>query len=176
MQYDTYRFKQPPIQDALLCFQISNNKPNFKAPKTDKTFMRIKSKDNYGRNRGIECVLDSTTILNTDIPDISSSKQEYENIQILPKELIGEETSKHEDNKTSITAYAYNHAYVQYLRQIQDYLKNSSNKVAFEIVIQYENNTAKVPQGYNLGAYSCEDNGKTLMFNVHINNITKKDT
>ena len=171
-QPGSYHFVQPQINDAILCYQVSNNKPNFVAPKTEKAFVLTKNKDKYNRNTGIECVLDQNFIKQTDIPDISSSKQDYEKINILPNELGGEKST---DNQTQISAYAYNAAYVKYLRQIQDYLLHSKNKIAFEIALQYEDNTSTVPQGYKLSAYSCDDNGKTLMFNVYITNLTKKD-
>ena len=59
---------------------------------------------------------------------------------------------------------------------VKQYLNKTQNKVALNIELQYSDNTDRIPKSYDISAYSVEDDGSTLSFNVRINNIDKKDT
>ena len=161
----SYRFEQPQIYDAMLCYQLSNNKPMFVASKTDMAFIKAKSVDKWNRNKGYECILDKDSI--TDKPDNNSPSL------ILIPSFGGQNDAQ---NQTQILNYSYNQAYSPYMQAIKQYLNKTQNKVALNIELQYSDNTDRIPKSYDISAYSVEDDGSTLSFNVRINNIDKKDT
>lgn len=169
---------------------INNNIPNFKEEDyTTKSFEEYSDLDLYGRC-GVAFANISKEIMpdeDEDRGEISSvypsgwKQKEYKNLvdgDYLYNRchLIGWQLAGENDNKLNLitgTRYMNVEGMLPFENKIADYLKgkaNRKNHVLYRVTPIYEGNNL-VASGVQMEAYSVEDKGKGICFNIYVYNV-----
>lgn len=87
--------------------------------------------------------------------------------------LIGWQLSAENDNKKNLitgTKYMNISGMLPFENMVADYIKETNNHIAYRVTPYYENNNL-LANGVQIEAYSVEDNGEGICFNVFCYNI-----
>ena len=173
----------PEYTDSIYVI-LNNNIPNFsKEDYSTKGFETYSKLDSLGR-----CGVAYANICKETMPpygdergDISSVKptgwvqKKYKGEYLYNRcHLIGYQLSDEDDNKRNLitgTRYFNTEGMLPFENKIANYLKqNENNHVLYRVTPIYEGNNL-LASGVQMEAYSVEDNGKGVCFNVYIYNI-----
>lgn len=186
----TYNLSEIPEYEGKPYVTINNNKPNFtEKDYTTKPFEKYSELDDmFGR-----CGVAYANICKEIMP---SNKEEREELSYKPtgwkqkkyeglvdgdylynrSHLIGWQLSGENDNKLNLitgTRYMNVEGMLPFENQIDDYFEkkeNEANHVLYRVTPIFEENNL-VASGVQLEAYSIEDNGKGVCFNVYVYNV-----
>ena len=186
----TYNLSEIPEYEGKPYVTINNNKPNFtEEDYTTKSFEKYSELDDmFGR-----CGVAYANICKEIMP---SNKEEREELSYKPtgwkqkkyeglvdgdylynrSHLIGWQLSGENDNKLNLitgTRYMNVEGMLPFENQIDDYFEkkeNEENHVLYRVTPIFEGNNL-VASGVQLEAYSVEDNGKGVCFNVYVYNV-----
>lgn len=186
----TYNLSEIPEYEGKPYVTINNNKPNFtEEDYTTKSFEKYSELDDiFGR-----CGVAYANICKEIMP---SNKEEREELSYKPtgwkqkkyeglvdgdylynrSHLIGWQLSGENDNKLNLitgTRYMNVEGMLPFENQIDDYFEkkeNEANHVLYRVTPIFEGNNL-VASGVQLEAYSVEDNGKGVCFNVYVYNV-----
>lgn len=186
----TYNLSEIPEYEGKPYVTINNNKPNFtEEDYTTKSFEKYSELDDiFGR-----CGVAYVNICKEIMP---SNKEEREELSYKPtgwkqkkyeglvdgdylynrSHLIGWQLSGENDNKLNLitgTRYMNVEGMLPFENQIDDYFEkkeNEANHVLYRVTPIFEGNNL-VASGVQLEAYSVEDNGKGVCFNVYVYNV-----
>lgn len=186
----TYNLSGIPEYEGKPYVTINNNKPNFtEEDYTTKSFEKYSELDDiFGR-----CGVAYANICKEIMP---SNKEEREELSYKPtgwkqkkyeglvdgdylynrSHLIGWQLSGENDNKLNLitgTRYMNVEGMLPFENQIDDYFEkkgNQANHVLYRVTPIFEGNNL-VASGVQLEAYSVEDNGKGVCFNVYVYNV-----
>lgn len=167
-----------------ICVEINDNKPYFtEADYTTEAFEKYSELDYLGR-----CGVAYANVCKEIMPpkgdergDISSVyptgwKQTKFNGEFLYNRchLIAHSLSDEDDNKQNLitgTRYFNVQGMLPYERLVYDYIQNNKNNhVLYRVTPIYKGDNL-VASGVEMEAYSVEDNGKGICFNVYIYNV-----
>lgn len=166
---------------------LNGNKPSFtnKQKKQTETYMKFEGKDNLGRIGEAFAVLGTEMLApaysRLKIGNIKPSgwnQNKYEGLvttqppyvynrcHLIAHMLLNNDT---EDNLITGTRYM-NEAMEEKEFEVRDYIKESGNHVLYRATPIYKGNNL-VANGVQLEAYSVEDKGKGIQFNVYCYNV-----
>lgn len=165
---------------------INNNEPNF--PESDKTtnaFETYSNLDSLGR-----CGVAYANVCQEIMPtqkrgDISSIKPSgwknkkydtslvdggylYNRCHLIGHQLAGEDAN--EKNLITGTRYFNVDGMLPFENMVADYVKETNNHVLYRVTPIYDGDNL-VAKGVQMEAYSVEDNGEGVMFNVFVYNV-----
>lgn len=167
---------------------LNGNKPNFtnKQKKETEEYKEYSDLDSLGRTgAGISCI--STDILETAEARVSlngisptgwiegnvyyneegiTSNELYNRCHLVARELGGANTLY---NLVTGTRYM-NETMIDYENEVVNYIKKTGNHVLYRATPIYKGNNL-VANGVQLEAYSVEDKGKGIQFNVYCYNV-----
>lgn len=177
-----------PAYSGTAYKELNGNKPNFtiKQKKATESYKEYSDLDSLKRcGAGISCI-GPDTLENADkrvsLSDISPTgwiegnvyyKEEgitanelYNRCHLIARELGGANTLY---NLVTGTRYL-NEAMIKYENEVANYIKETGNHVLYRATPIYRGNNL-VASGVQLEAYSVEDKGKGIQFNVYFYNV-----
>lgn len=180
-----------PTYSGNAYITINNNIPNFSADElTTTAYETYSDLDSLGRTQialasvGIETM----PVSNEERSSISHIKPSgwnqatYDNISgkylYNRCHLIGWQLSAENDNKKNLitgTKYLNVNGMLPFENMVADYISETNNHVAYRITPIYEGNNL-LASGIQMEAYSIEDNGAGICFNVYCYNVQPEIT
>ena len=171
-----------PSYTDKIYIEINNNIPYFKEKEyTTEPFEKYSELDNLGR-----CGVAYANICKEIMPtkereDISNIKptgwiqEKYDGEYLYNRcHLIGHQLAGEDDNKLNLitgTRYFNVNGMLPFENKVAEYMdKNTNNHVLYRVTPIFEGNNL-VANGVEIEAYSVEDNGKGICFNVYIYNV-----
>ena len=171
-----------PSYTDKIYIEINNNIPYFKENEyTTEPFEKYSELDNLGR-----CGVAYANICKEIMPtkereDISNIKptgwiqEKYDGEYLYNRcHLIGHQLAGEDDNKLNLitgTRYFNVNGMLPFENKVAEYMdKNTNNHVLYRVTPIFEGNNL-VANGVEIEAYSVEDNGKGICFNVYIYNV-----
>ncbi|MBE6533396.1 MAG: hypothetical protein E7678_00275 [Ruminococcaceae bacterium] len=164
---------------------VYNNKPQFTASEiTSKAYEYYSPLDSKGRCGYVMACVGKETMPTGSRGSISSVKPTgwvqktydtslvnggslYNRCHLIGWQLTGENANK----KNLITGTRYmNENMIPFEDMIADYVKETGNHVMYRVTPVFEGNNL-VASGVHMEAYSVEDNGKGVSFNVYLYNV-----
>ena len=100
--------------------------------------------------------------------DIVSGKYLYNRCHLIGYQLTGE--NDNEKNLITCTRYMNATTMLQFENEVANYIDETNNHVLYRVTPYFENDNL-VAKGVQIEAYSVEDNGEGIKFNVFIYNI-----
>ncbi len=162
---------------------INNNAPNFsKSELTTKGYEKYSNLDKLGR-----CGVALASVGKDTMPTSDRGSLSYEptgwiqaSYDCVPgrylynrSHLIGWQLSAENDNEKNLitgTKFLNNYGMLPFENMIADYIKETGNHVAYRVTPIYSGNNL-LANGVQMEAYSVEDNGKGICFNVYCYNV-----
>ena len=171
-----------PSYTDKIYIEINNNITYFKENEyTTEPFEKYSELDNLGR-----CGVAYANICKEIMPtkereDISNIKptgwiqEKYDGEYLYNRcHLIGHQLAGEDDNKLNLitgTRYFNVNGMLPFENKVAEYMdKNTNNHVLYRVTPIFEGNNL-VANGVEIEAYSVEDNGKGICFNVYIYNV-----
>ena len=171
-----------PSYTDKIYIEINNNIPYFKENEyTTEPFEKYSELDNLGR-----CGVAYANICKEIMPtkereDISNIKptgwiqEKYDGEYLYNRcHLIGHQLAGEDDNKLNLitgTRYFNVNGMLPFENKVAEYMdKNTNNHVLYRVTPIFDGNNL-VANGVEIEAYSVEDNGKGICFNVYIYNV-----
>lgn len=175
-----------PAYSGNECYELNGGTPKFstKQKKATKSYKEYSDLDSLGRaGRGISCIGPDTLETaekRTSLPDPTgwkkgnvfyneeglTSNELYNRCHLTARELGGANTLY---NLVTGTRYM-NEAMIKYENQVADYIRKTGNHVLYRATPIYKGNNL-VANVIQLEAYSVEDKGKGIQFNVYCYNV-----
>ena len=163
---------------------INNNIPDFNdEDKTKDTFEKYSKLDSLGRagvayaNISVD-LMPSTeresigmikpTGWHTIKYDIVSGKYLYNRCHLIGYQLTGE--NRNELNLITCTRQMNTVGMLEWENKVANYIKETNNNVLYRVTPKYENDNL-LASGVQIEAYSLQDNGEGIKFNIFVKNI-----
>lgn len=175
-----------PDYSGKVFIQLYNNTPNFSAAELKTTgYEKYGNIDSLGRVTTAIASLGKDTMPKEgekrgDISGIKPSgwvQKQYSNISgtwlYNRCHLIGWQLSAENANKSNLitgTRYFNTEGMLPFENMVADYIKETNNHVAYRVTPVFEGNDL-LCKGVQIEAYSVEDNGKGISFNVFCYNV-----
>ena len=167
--------------------QVNNNKPGFSSKEiTDRSFEKYSALDSLGRC-GVASACIGTDIMPTEprgeigmikpsgwnqnkYPGLVDSNPPYlyNRCHLIGYQLSGENAN--ERNLVTGTRYMNVDGMLPYENQVANYVKSTGNHVMYRVTPVFEGNNLRC-KGVQMEAYSVEDSGKGVSFNVFCYNV-----
>lgn len=163
---------------------INNNIPNFnESDYSIESFEKYSELDNLGRagvayaNIGIDLMptekrgsigMIKPTGWHTIKYDNIDGKYLYNRCHLIGYQLTGENTN--EKNLITCTRYMNIVSMLQFENKVAEYIKKTHNHVLYRVTPFYKDDNL-LASGVEIEAYSVEDNGEGIKFNVYVYNI-----
>lgn len=180
----SYDLKDIPEYNGKSYITINNNKPNFEnKDKTIKSFEKYSNLDSLNRC-GVAYANVSKETMPTEkrgrIGMIKPSgwhtikynnvdgKYLYNRCHLIGYQLTGENAN--EKNLITCTRYMNTVGMLEFENKVADYVKETNNHVLYRVTPIFKENNL-LASGAQMEAYSVEDNGKGISFNVYVYNI-----
>ena len=162
---------------------INNNVPNFsKAELTTKGYEKYSNLDSLGR-----CGVAIASVGKDTMPTGDRGSLSYEptgwiqaSYDCVPgrflynrSHLIGWQLSAENNNEKNLitgTKFLNNYGMLPFENMVADYIKDTGNHVAYRVTPIYSGNNL-LANGVQMEAFSVEDNGKGICFNVYCYNV-----
>ena len=100
--------------------------------------------------------------------DIVDGKYLYNRCHLIGFQLAGENANK--NNLMTCTRYMNINGMLDFENKVAEYIKETGNHVLYRVTPMYEGDNL-LAKGIQMEAYSIEDNGKGIKFNVFVYNI-----
>lgn len=100
--------------------------------------------------------------------DIVDGKYLYNRCHLIGFQLAGENANK--NNLITCTRHMNTTGMLDFENEVAEYIRNTNNHVLYRVTPMYEGDNL-VAKGVQLEAYSIEDNGEGVKFNVFVYNI-----
>lgn len=163
---------------------INNNEPDFNdEEKTTETFEKYSKLDSLGRagvayaNISVDLMptteresigMIKPTGWHTIKYDIVPGKYLYNRCHLIGYQLTGE--NKNELNLITCTRQMNTVGMLDWESMVANYIKKTNNNVLYRVTPKYENDNL-LASGVQIEAYSIQDNGKGIKFNIFVKNI-----
>ena len=172
----------PEYQEKIY-IEINNNKPYFKEDYTKESFEKYSDLDDLGR-----CGVAFANISKSIMPKEGEERESISNVKptgwVQEKyngeylynrcHLIGYQLSGENDNELNLitgTRYFNVEGMLPFENKVADYIEdNQENHVLYRVTPVFENDNL-LAKGVEIEAYSIEDNGEGICFNVFIYNV-----
>ena len=180
----SYNIEEIPDYTEYDYVTINNNEPNFDdLSKKAVSFEVYSELDHLGRagqayaSLGIDLMpTEERESINSVKPsgwhtvkyDIVNGKYLYNRCHLIGFQLAGENAN--ENNLITCTRYMNTEGMLEFENEVAEYIRNTNNHVLYRVTPMYENNNL-VAKGVQMEAYSIEDNGEGVKFNVFVYNI-----
>ena len=168
----------------MLFRSINNNEPLFnEEDKTTHTFEKYSKLDSFGRAReayaNINIDLMPTTKResigmikptgwHTIKYDIVPGKYLYNRCHLIGYQLTGENVNK--PNLITCTRQMNTVGMLKWENKVANYIKETKNNVLYRVTPKYENDNL-LASGVQIEAFSVQDNGNGIKFNVFVKNV-----
>ncbi len=179
-----YNIEEIPEYSEHDYVTINNNEPNFEdLSKKPVSFEVYSELDHLGRagqayaSLGIDLMpTEDRKSINSVKPtgwhtvkyDIVDGKYLYNRCHLIGFQLAGENANK--NNLITCTRHMNTTGMLDFENEVAEYIRNTNNHVLYRVTPMYEGNNL-VAKGVQLEAYSIEDNGEGVKFNVFVYNI-----
>lgn len=180
----SYNIEEIPEYAEESYIIINNNEPNFDdLSKKEVSFEVYSELDHIGRagqayaSLGIELMpTEDRKSINSVKPsgwhtvkyDIVDGKYLYNRCHLIGFQLAGENANK--NNLITCTRYMNTEGMLEFENEVAEYIRNTNNHVLYRVTPMYEGNNL-VAKGVQMEAYSIEDNGEGVKFNVFVYNV-----
>ena len=180
----SYNLDEIPPYSGDAYVIINNNEPNFdESEKITKEFEIYNALDSLGRaqvayaNVSLYTMPDEPrgsigsvkpTGWHTTKYDIIEGKYLYNRCHLIGYQLTGENANKL--NLITCTRYMNTTGMLQFENQVAEYVKKTENHVLYRVTPMYDGDNL-VATGVQMEAYSVEDNGEGVKFNVFVYNV-----
>ena len=182
--FDTSYSIEAPTYEGKLYTVLNNNIPNFdESDYTTETFEDYSELDSLGRCGVAYANISKETMPTTDRESISSvnptgwhsvtydivsGKYLYNRCHLIGFQLAGENAN--EKNLITCTRQMNVGVMLEFENQVADYIKETNNHVLYRVTPYFEGDNL-LASGVQMEAYSVEDNGAGVQFNVYIYNV-----
>lgn len=180
----SYALSEVPAYNGEEYVKINDNIPEFTdEDKTTETFEIYSELDKLGRCGVAYANISKDTLPSTPRGsigmvkpsgwhtvkyDIVDGKYLYNRCHLIGYQLAGENAN--EKNLITCTRSTNAKTMLEFENQIADYVKETSNHVLYRVTPIYKDDNL-LASGIQMEAYSVEDNGKGVSFNVYVYNI-----
>lgn len=180
----SYSIEEIPSYQGIDSIAINNNKPFFKENDyTTNSYEAYSEFDSLGRcgsaiaNIGIDLMpteergsigMVKPSGWHTIKYDIVDGKYLYNRCHLIAYQLTGENAN--EQNLITCTRQMNTKGMLPYENQVAEYIKNTKNHVLYRVTPIFESNNL-VATGAEIEAYSVEDHGEGIEFNVFVYNV-----
>ena len=180
----SYNIGQIPEYSGKAYVTINNNKPNFKEEdKTTKSFEKYSNLDSLNRCGVAYANVSKETMPTEERGRIGMIKPsgwhtvKYNNVDgkylynrchLIGYQLTGENAN--EKNLITCTRYMNTVGMLEFENKVANYVKETNNHVLYRVTPIFEGNNL-LASGAQMEAYSVEDNGKGISFNIYVYNI-----
>lgn len=180
----SYNIGQIPEYSGKAYVTINNNKPNFKEEdKTTKSFEKYSNLDSLNRCGAAYANVSKETMPTEERGRIGMIKPsgwhtvKYNNVDgkylynrchLIGYQLTGENAN--EKNLITCTRYMNTVGMLEFENKVANYVKETNNHVLYRVTPIFEGNNL-LASGTQMEAYSVEDQGKGISFNVYVYNI-----
>lgn len=180
----SYNIGQIPEYSGKAYVTINNNKPNFKEEdKTTKSFEKYSNLDSLNRCGVAYANVSKETMPTEERGRIGMIKPsgwhtvKYNNVDgkylynrchLIGYQLTGENAN--EKNLITCTRYMNTVGMLEFENKVANYVKETNNHVLYRVTPIFEGNNL-LASGTQMEAYSIEDQGKGISFNVYVYNI-----
>lgn len=163
---------------------LNNNKPTFtEEEKTTKSFEKYSNLDALGRCQVAYANISQETMPTEERGKIGMIKPtgwhsiKYDNVEgkylynrchLIGYQLTGENAN--EKNLITCTRYMNTVGMLEFENKVADYVKETNNHVLYRVTPIFKDNNL-LANGVQIEAYSVEDKGKGIRFNVYIYNV-----
>ncbi len=188
-KYNTvsYNINDIPKYNGKDYVNIDNGNPSFSdSLKNTKSFEKYSKLDNLGRcgvaiaNIGIDLMptekrgrigmIKPSGWHTVRYDDLIEGKYLYNRCHLIGYQLTGENANP--KNLITCTRYMNAVSMLEFENKVASYVKKTKNHVLYRVTPVFENDNL-VANGVQMEAYSVEDNGKGINFNVFVYNIQK---
>ncbi len=180
----TYDIGNIPEYNGKPYITINDNKPSFKEEdKTTKSFEKYSNLDSLNR-----CGVAYANVSKETMPtekrgrigmikpsgwhtikyDNVDGKYLYNRCHLIGYQLTGENAN--EKNLITCTRYMNTVGMLEFENKVADYVKETNNHVLYRVTPIFKENNL-LASGAQMEAYSVEDNGKGISFNVYVYNV-----
>lgn len=179
-----YNIEEIPDYTEYDYVTINNNEPNFddlaKKPVSFEVYSELDYLGRAGQayaSLGIDLMpTEDRKSINSVKPsgwhtvkyDIVDGKYLYNRCHLIGFQLAGENANK--NNLITCTRHMNTTGMLDFENEVAEYIRNTNNHVLYRVTPMYEG-TNLVAKGVQLEAYSIEDNGEGVKFNVFVYNI-----
>ena len=180
----SYNIGQIPEYSGKAYVTINNNKPKFKEEdKTTKSFEKYSNLDSLNRCGAAYANVSKETMPTEERGRIGMIKPsgwhtvKYNNVDgkylynrchLIGYQLTGENAN--EKNLITCTRYMNTVGMLEFENKVANYVKETNNHVLYRVTPIFEGNNL-LASGTQMEAYSVEDQGKGISFNVYVYNI-----
>lgn len=180
----SYNLKEIPEYNGEAYVVINNNEPNFEdSDKITESFEEYSALDNLGRcgvayaNVSLETMPDEKrgsigsikpSGWHTIKYDIVDGKYLYNRCHLIGYQLTGENAN--EKNLITCTRFMNTKGMLQFENKVAEYVKETDNHVLYRVTPVFEGDNL-LASGVQIEAFSIEDNGKGIKFNVYVYNV-----
>ena len=180
----SYNIGQIPEYSGKAYVTIKNNKPNFKEEdKTTKSFEKYSNLDSLNRCGVAYANVSKETMPTEERGRIGMIKPsgwhtvKYNNVDgkylynrchLIGYQLTGENAN--EKNLITCTRYMNTVGMLEFENKVANYVKETNNHVLYRVTPIFEGNNL-LASGTQMEAYSVEDQGNGISFNVYVYNI-----
>ena len=185
-QEKTYNLSEIPVYNGEDYVVINDNKPEFTEEDiTTTSFEKYSDLDNLGR-----CGVAYANISKETMPteergsigmikpsgwhtvkyDIVNGKYLYNRCHLIGYQLSGENAN--EKNLITCTRQMNTEGMLEFENKVADYVERTNNHVLYRVTPIFERDNL-LASGVQMEAYSVEDNGEGISFNVYVYNVQK---
>ena len=185
-QEKTYNLSEIPVYNGEDYVVINDNKPEFTEEDiTTTSFEKYSDLDNLGR-----CGVAYANISKETMPteergsigmikpsgwhtvkyDIVNGKYLYNRCHLIGYQLSGENAN--EKNLITCTRQMNTEGMLEFENKVADYVERTNNHVLYRVIPIFERDNL-LASGVQMEAYSVEDNGEGISFNVYVYNVQK---
>ena len=183
-QVPSYNLEEIPEYKENAYVIINNNEPNFEdLSKKPVSFEVYSEQDELGRTHQAYASLGKDLMPTEERKSINQVKPsgwqtvKYDNVEgkylynrchLIGFQLAGENANP--NNLITCTRYMNTKGMLDFENQVAEYIKETNNHVLYRVTPMYEGNDL-VAKGVQMEAYSIEDNGEGVKFNIFVYNI-----
>lgn len=183
-QVPSYNLEEIPEYTENAYVIINNNEPNFEdLSKKPVSFEVYSEQDELGRTHQAYASLGKDLMPTEERKSINQVKPsgwqtvKYDNVEgkylynrchLIGFQLAGENANP--NNLITCTRYMNTKGMLDFENQVAEYIKETNNHVLYRVTPMYEGNDL-VAKGVQMEAYSIEDNGEGVKFNIFVYNI-----
>ncbi len=179
-----YNLEEIPAYTEHAYVTINNNEPEFEdLAKKPVSFEVYSELDDLGRTHQAYASLGKDLMPTEERKSINQVKPsgwqtvKYDNVEgkylynrchLIGFQLAGENANP--NNLITCTRYMNTKGMLDFENQVAEYIKETNNHVLYRVTPMYEGNDL-VAKGVQMEAYSIEDNGEGIKFNIFVYNI-----
>lgn len=182
--FPSYNIGEVPDYSGKAYVNINNNKPDFKEDEINtKEFEHYGNLDLLGRCTAAYANVSKKTMPNGEREpigmikptgwqyskyDFIDGKYLYNRCHLIGYQLTGENANK--KNLITCTRFANASTMLKFENKVSNYVKKTGNHVLYRVTPIFKD-TELVARGIQMEAYSVEDNGRGIKYNVYVYNV-----